>query len=101
MYPAPELKRLARYKAGLRYRIGQRRQQCAHAAARVVQPLAWLDHAVAQWRQVSPFVKFAAVPLGLLLKKTAGPRLRTVGKLLRWAPLLFGAFRSLTTTRGR
>lgn len=101
MYSDRELTALAAGKAALRRRIALRRTQCAQAAARVVQPLAWLDQASAQWQRLSPFVKFAAVPLGFLLKRSLGPRTRVLGALLRWGPLMLGAVRSLAGARDR
>ena len=101
MYPHRQLIWLSLHKGALKRRIAARRIRCSEAASEVVQPLLWLDRAVTQWRQVSPFVKFVAVPLGVLLKKSAGPRLRVLGTLLRWGPLVLGAFRSLTASRGR
>jgi hypothetical protein len=66
MYPDRELTRLAAHKATLQRDIAVRRAQCAEAAAQVAQPLEWLDRMLAWWRQLSPFAKLAAVPLGLL-----------------------------------
>jgi hypothetical protein len=101
MYPDRELTRLAAYKAALRRDISLRRAQCAKAAARVAQPLEWLDRVLAFWRRLSPLVKFAALPLGLLLKRSLAPRLRVLGALLRWGPPVLGAVRSLTGARDR
>jgi hypothetical protein len=101
MYPDRELTRLAAYKAALRRGIALRRAQCAVAAARVAQPLEWLDRMLAYWRRLSPFVKFAALPLGFLLKRSLAPRTRVLGTLLRWGPPVLGAVWSLTGARDR
>jgi hypothetical protein len=101
MYSDRELTALATGKAVLRQRIALRRAQCARAAAEVMRPVAWLDHALAQWRRLSPLVKLAAVPLGFLLKRSTAPRARVLGSLLRWAPLMLGAVRILTGARNR
>ena len=101
MYPDRELTRLAAYKAALRRGIALRRAQCAVAAARVAQPLEWLDRMLAIWRRLSPFVKFAALPLGFLLKRSLAPRTRVLGTLLRWGPPVLGAVWSLTGARDR
>jgi hypothetical protein len=101
MYPDRELTRLAAYKAALRRGIALRRAQCAVAAARVAQPLEWLDRMLAFWRRLSPFVKFAALPLGFLLKRSLAPRTRVLGTLLRWGPPVLGAVWSLTGARDR
>jgi hypothetical protein len=95
MYPAEELNRLAWHKAALQRDIARRRRDCAEAASRVVQPLEWLDRAVAFWRKLSPFTRLAAVPLGIVLKRTLLPRAKIFGALVRWAPLAFGVFRSM------
>jgi hypothetical protein len=102
MYPQRELIRLAAYKAGLQGRIAQHRAACAAAAARAAQPVAWLDRAMEVWRKFAPFVPLAAVPLGLIGARKLFPRLKTLGMLLRWTPLVFGAvrgFKSIVTER--
>jgi hypothetical protein len=96
MYPQQELTRLAAYKAALRRDVALHRAQCAAAAARVAQPLAWLDRMLAFWRRLSPLVWFAAVPLGVLVTRTVFPRLKILGSLVRWGPLVFGAVRGLS-----
>ena len=101
MYPDRELTRLAAYKAALRRDIALRRAQCAEAAARVAQPLEWLDRMLAFWRRLSPLVKFAALPLGFLLKRSLAPRTRVLGTLLRWGPPVLGVVWSLTGARDR
>jgi hypothetical protein len=101
MYPDRELTRLAAYKAALRRDVALRRAQCAVAAARVAQPLEWLDRMLAFWQRLSPFVKFAALPLGFLLKRSLAPRTRILGTLLRWGPSVLGAVWSLTGARDR
>jgi len=101
MYPDRELIRLTLHKAALRRRITLRRTECAVAAAAVGQPLAWLDRLLALWRQLSPLLKIAAVPAGFLLGRSVRPRSRLLGTLLRWSPLLVGAWRSFTAGRHR
>ena len=101
MYPDRELTRLAAYKAALRRDIALRRAQCAEAAARVAQPLEWLDRMLAFWRRLSPLVKFVALPLGFLLKRSLAPRTRILGTLLRWGPPVLGAVRDLIGARDR
>jgi hypothetical protein len=93
MYPRRELIRLGVHKAALRRRIARHRAECVEAAARVAQPLEWLDRALAFWRRVSPFAMIAAVPLGFLIKRTGSPRLKMIGSLVKWAPVVFGAVR--------
>ena len=99
MYPESELIRLAGHKAALRRDIAWRREQMAGAAARVARPLAWLDRAVAFWRRLSPFTQLAALPLGFALKRAVFPRVKLLGPLMRWAPLVFGAVRGVMRHR--
>jgi hypothetical protein len=96
MYPQGELTRLAAYKAALRRDVARRRAQCAGAAARVAQPLAWLDRMLAFWRRLPRLVQFAAVPLGLLFARAVFSRRKILGSLVRWGPLVFGAVRGLS-----
>jgi hypothetical protein len=99
MYPARELDRLAAHKLTVQRRISRRRIDCATAAVRAAKPLAWIDRMVVLWRQLSPWMKLAAVPLGFLLKKSSAPR--PVGALLRWLPVISGAVRGFQALRRR
>ena len=104
MYPQRELTRLAAYKTALRWDIALRRAQCAAAAARVLEPLAWLDRMLAFWRRLSTFAPVAAILLGWIVARTVFPRLKILRLLLRWAPLVFGlvgVLSSAVKTRGR
>ncbi len=101
MHPDRELTRLAAHKAARRRDIALHRAQCAGAAARALQPVAWLDHKLVLWRQLSPIAKFVAVPLGMLLKRSSSPRPRMLGTLLRWGPIVLGAVRGLARARHR
>lgn len=95
MYPARELSELSRQKAELRVRIAARRLDCYALAVQAARPIALLDRIVAQWRRISPFAKFAAIPLGFLLQRKA----RTAtgngwwGKLVRFGPLVASALK--------
>lgn len=100
MYPHEELTALAASKSALRQRISIRRSECAVAVARLAQPIAWIDRAHASWRRLSPLVKLASAPVGLLIGRLRIRHLRTVGAVLRWSPLVLGAVRSLTMPRG-
>ena len=100
MYPQEELTSLAASKSGLRLRISIRRSECAAAAARLARPIAWIDRAHARWRRLSPLVKLASAPIGILMGRMRIRHLRTVGAVLRWSPLVLGAVRSLTPPRG-
>jgi hypothetical protein len=94
MYSRDELSRLAVLKAALRQRIGARRLDCARSFAGVARPLAWLDRVQALWRQVSPLVKLAAVPLAFGAGRRFIPKAGRLGSLLRWAPMAFGLVRA-------
>jgi hypothetical protein len=99
MYPGKELTILAAKKAALLDRIYVRREICAEAAARASRPLEILDSGIARWRRLSPLVKFAAIPLGLLLKRSLGRRARVLGGLMRWGPIVVGAVRGFAGAR--
>jgi hypothetical protein len=101
MYPQRELIRLGVHKAALRRRIGRRRADCVSSATRIFRPVAWLDRLLVLWRRVSPFAGLAAIPFGLLLKRSTAPRPRLFGALLRWTPVVWGALRSLGAPRRR
>ncbi len=98
MYPRRELTRLGVHKAALRRRLARHRAECVEAAVVVTQPLQWLDQALALWRRVSPIAMIAAVPLGFLIKRTGSPKLRMIGTLMKWAPVVFGAVRGVTAS---
>ena len=98
MYPQRELNRLAAHKAARRRGIAFRRAQCAEAAARLAQPLAWLDRMLAFWRRLSPRAPLAALPLGFLASRIIFPRSKVLGSLVRWGPLVFGAVRGISSS---
>src|SRR5690349_3514091 len=92
MYPQRQLTALAWHKARLAQRIALRRDECAGAARRLGQPLAWLDRTLIFWRQLAPV---AAVPLGLLLGRALFPRRGILRAFARWGPAMYGALRGL------
>ncbi len=100
MYPREELTVLAGRKAALLDRIYLRRVVCAAAAARAARPVEMLERGMARWRRLSPLVKFAAVPLGFLLKRSLGRRVRVLGGLMRWGPIVYGAVRGMAGSKG-
>lgn len=95
MYPAAELNALARRKAVLRARISLDRLRVVALSTEVAKPINWLDRAMVQWRKISPFAKFAALPLGLLLNRAVLPGKKTglVGQALRFAPVILSAIK--------
>lgn len=95
MYPAQELKRLAAHKTALRRDIAFRRAQSKASAARLLQPLEWLDQMLAMWRRLAPLAQLAAVPLAFMATRAVFPRLKFIRPLVRWAPVIFSAVRGL------
>ncbi|MDB6094661.1 MAG: hypothetical protein JWM32_2223 [Verrucomicrobia bacterium] len=94
MYPAGELDELALRKRLLRSSIARNRWEMREAAVELVRPLEWVDRVIAKWRQISPFMKIAAVPLGFMLKKSIFPRIGIFSSLIKFAPMAFSMFRS-------
>ncbi|MBI2510675.1 MAG: hypothetical protein HYV96_01735 [Opitutae bacterium] len=99
MYPAAELNAAAAQKALLRRRIALRRATIVVTADRVARPLRVADRIVAEWRRLSPLIKLAAVPLGALLGRSLHRKRRLIGQLIRWGPLLAGAWRGFAVAR--
>lgn len=95
MYPQSELIRLAERKAALRLGIRRDRAECVRAAARIAQPLIWVDRVRGFFHRYAAFVPLAAVPMGLLARRVPWPRLKFAGTLLRWGPLLLAAARRI------
>lgn len=96
MYPQSELIGLARHKAAVRRRIARHRAELAEAAGEAARPLVWLDRALALWRRMSPLALLAALPLGFIVRRTVSRRLKIVGSLVKWAPILFSAVRGFS-----
>lgn len=95
MYPAGELELLARRKTFLRLRITMHRMQITQASSRLARPLGVIEQLWAKWRQISPFVKMAAVPLGMMAKKKFFPKMRIFSALVKWGPAIFSSLRSM------
>lgn len=89
MYPQRELTRLNAYKVALQKDIERQRVQCVALVSRVAQPLVSLDRILILWRKVSPFALYAALPLGFLVQRAVVPRVKILGSLVRWSPLVF------------
>ncbi len=99
MYSNRELRRLRAHKLVLHGRIARRRAVCVESAARLLQPVAWLDRAVVLVRRAAPYLPLAVLPFLWLLKPAGKVRLGALGVLLRWGPPIFQALRGLTATR--
>jgi hypothetical protein len=96
MDPQRELALVAARKRALRERIAHRRRLVAKEFIRVEKPLAWLDRAVALWREIPTVAKLAVVPLGLvLIKKIFFRHKKMLAPLLRWAPTIFKAVQGM------
>ena len=74
MYPGGELKRLADRKVLLQARIAVRRLEMAAAAGEIARPIGLLDRVLTTLHRISPFLKLAAVPLGMLLPRILARR---------------------------
>jgi hypothetical protein len=96
MYPREDLIGFARQKAALRQSIALNRERCAKASARAAQPIEFVDNVRTFWRQLSPVVKVAALPLGVAVTRALFPRYRFLRRILRWAPLAFAAARAVS-----
>ena len=99
MYPQGELRRLAAHKRWLQRRIARQRLECVEGATCLLQPVAWIDRALEQWRKISPMLKLAAVLTGVVAKRSAVPRTRSLAAVLRWGPLLLSVVRGFRGAR--
>lgn len=98
MYPSAELTALEVRKIILRQKIAVSRLECVSLAEQASRPIALLDRVIAQWRKISPLMKFAAVPLGFLLRRKLLPRKVSLFRsALRWAPAVLSAMRMART----
>lgn len=87
MYPAGDLKRLAGRKRRLCERAVANRAELAAHAANLSRPVVLADRAVDLWRRMSPWIKYLALPAGLLARRPVARQFARVPRLLRWAPL--------------
>lgn len=103
MYPAEQLTELAAQKLAVRARIAAHRTECVGHAQNVARPIALYDRFAAQWRRISPYAKFAAIPLGLLLGSRLQERQREKGwrRYLKLMPIALSATRLLGKLKGR
>jgi hypothetical protein len=90
MYPQPQLMRLAERKAALQCDVRRRRRDCVAAAVVAGRPLVWLDRMMSVCRRLLPLAKFAAVPVGALLAGASSRRIKFLGSIMKWSPLVFG-----------
>jgi len=96
MYPKVDLEILGQRKADLMDRIRSRRADVEVDFDAVMRPVLWAENAYAKWKEISPFVKFAALPLGFLLKRKVFPQSGgIISGLFRWAPLAVNVFKAM------
>ena len=100
MYPQRELTRLSAHKAGLRRDMAFRRDRCVEAAIAIARPVEWLDRMLALCRRLAPAAILAAVPLGILARRTLFSREKAPAKLLRWGLLALGVARLVRSVAG-
>lgn len=100
MYPKQDLNRLASAKAALRLNIALHRERCAEAAASAARPIELVDRALAFWRQLSPLMQMAAVPLGVVVTRALFPRYRILQRLVRWSPVVIAVARAVGSPAG-
>lgn len=98
MYPHSELKALALRKRLLQRGIGERRAACAQAAARTVQPLAWVDRAFALIKRVAPVLPVLCAPLALLATRRLNAKSSLFRSVIKWGPVIFQATRFARST---
>jgi len=93
MYPAGDLKRLAERKRRLCARAVINRAELSAHAANLARPVVLADRAIALWHRMSPWVKYVALPAGLLARRPVVRQLSRVPRFLRWAPVALRAVR--------
>lgn len=94
MYPQANLDLLAQRKRALLGNIQARREACSEQLQAVLQPVMWIESMYARWKAISPAVKLAAVPVGVVLKQRLFPGGGLIGKVLQWGPVALNLFRS-------
>lgn len=89
MYPAGELKSLARERELAMRRIARHRASCVAHATRVAAPLQWANRTHRELRKFSSVGALVAGPVGLLAVRLITKRMGKFGALLRWGPLIY------------
>lgn len=100
MHPREEIIALARRKEALRARIAGRRAISVIAARRVLQPVERIDQGYRLWLKLPAVARAAAIPAVLAVSQAVLPRLRTIGRILRWVPIAATAWRALRSRIG-
>lgn len=95
MHPGQEIAAIGRRKSAVRERIAGRRRDMSAAAGRAFRPLAQLDQGYRLWQRLPRFARSAAIPMMLGLAQMLVPRVKTVHRLLRWAPMALTGWRVL------
>ncbi len=99
MYPSGQLKALARHKAHVIQRSAFLRQEAVTAARGIEQSLSWVERAMDIWKRVGPLVKYGSVPLAFLARKFLFRKVRFLGPLIKWGPILLGLFRGFRSAQ--
>lgn len=97
MFSDPQLTELSQRRAALHARIARRRVECAGAWQEASRPLDWIDRGRERWRQSSPWLKLAVVPVGMAVARTVFGRGRRLGRALRWLPVATSLARAAFT----
>lgn len=96
MYPQADLALLDQRKQALLLSIRTNRVECAARLSEVMKPVQVAEGLYARWKAISPLVKVAAVPVGVMLKRKLFPEGGggLLSGVMRWAPMAFDIFRS-------
>lgn len=100
MHPREEMIALTRRKEALRARIAGRRAVSVIATRRVLQPVERIDQGYRLWLKLPVVARAVAIPAALGVAQAVLPRLRTVGRILRWVPIAATAWRALRSRLG-
>ena len=91
MYPSDELERLALQKDLLIARSNLLRVQLFTTTQVLVQPVSWVQSALAIWKKAAPFLGLGSV---LFMRSRPGKKLGWLTMALKWAPTLLRTFRT-------
>ncbi len=94
-----ELRRLGEVKTRLRCRCAHLRAETSTQAARVTQPLQWIDRAYAYWQRIGPMAKLVAAPAGVWWLKSLFGRRKMAAPLMRWGPMIWNVVKGFTQGR--
>lgn len=90
MYPQREIDGLARLKASRRRTIALHRSECAALAARIAEPLDWIDRMRTLCVRLARLTPADAATFVLLCGSGGLPGLKILAPMLRWGPVVYG-----------